>query len=97
MTKSEVLSKVSKNTGIEKSLTQKAVESFLEVVKDSLCKGEPVFARGFGSFILKKRAKKVARNITKNTAVIVPEHYIVALKVSKDFSDKVKANVKVKK
>jgi DNA-binding protein HU-beta len=97
MTKSEVLNKVAKNTGIEKLLVQKSVENFLDVVKDAFSKGEPVFARGFGSFVLKKRAKKTARNIRKNTAVVVPEHYVVALKVAKDFADKVKANVKTKK
>jgi DNA-binding protein HU-beta len=90
MTKAETLSKVSKRTGIEKVLVQKSVEGFLDVVRDSLTAGEPIFVRGFGSFILKKRAKKIARNIRKNTSLVVPEHYIVSLKPVKSFADDVK-------
>jgi DNA-binding protein HU-beta len=95
MTKSEVLTRVGRNTGIEKLLVQKVSESFLEVIKESLSKGENVYIRGFGSFALKKRAKKLARNIRRNTALIVPEHYIVTLKPSKQFMDDVK-KLKVK-
>jgi DNA-binding protein HU-beta len=95
MTKAEVLTRVNRNTGIEKLLVQKSIESFLEVVKNSLSSGEPVFVRGFGSIVLKKRARKLARNIRKNTAIMVPEHYIVALKPCKDFADEVK-KLKVK-
>ena len=97
MTKAEALAKVAKKTGIEKLLVQKSVETFLDVVRGSLSAGEPVFVRGFGSFILKKRAKKIARNIRKNTAMVVPEHYVAALKPVKDFADDIKTNVKVKK
>lgn len=95
MTKAEVITRVSRSTGIEKLLVSKATECFMDIVKESLSKGEPVYIRGFGSFVLKKRAKKIARNIRRNTAMEVPAHYIAVLKPSKEFSDAVK-NVKIK-
>ena len=66
----------------------------METVKDSLVKDKNVYLRGFGSFIVKKRAKKTARNISKNTTIIIPEHFIPAFKPAKSFISKVKANVK---
>ena len=69
MTKAEIVNEVAKATGLEKTTVQTVVEAFMESVKDSLAKEEPVYLRGFGSFIVKKRAKKVARNISKNTTI----------------------------
>jgi DNA-binding protein HU-beta len=96
MTKADIVNEISKNTGIEKITVQKAVESFMEVVKDSLTKEKNVYLRGFGSFIIKKRAQKTARNISKNTTIIIPEHFIPSFKPAKTFVGKVKNNVKTK-
>jgi DNA-binding protein HU-beta len=94
MTKADIVNEISKNTGIEKGTVQKTVEAFMETVKNSLVKDKNVYLRGFGSFIVKKRAKKTARNITKNSTIIIPEHFIPAFKPSKIFVGKVKNNVK---
>jgi DNA-binding protein HU-beta len=94
MTKADVVNEISKNTGIEKITVQKTVEAFMESVKDSLSKDKNVYLRGFGSFIVKKRAKKTARNISKNTTIIIPEHFIPSFKPSKTFINKVKTYVK---
>ena len=67
MTKADIVNEISKNTGIEKAVVLETVEKFMESVKGSLAKGENVYLRGFGSFIVKKRAQKTARNISKNT------------------------------
>ena len=71
MTKADIVNEISKNTGIEKVTVQKTVEAFMETVKDSLSNNKNVYLRGFGSFIVKKRAKKTARNISKNTTIII--------------------------
>jgi len=94
MTKADIVNEISKNTGIEKITVQKTVEAFMETVKESLMKDKNVYLRGFGSFIVKKRAQKTARNISKNTTIIIPEHFIPAFKPSKTFVSKVKGNVK---
>ena len=94
MTKADIVSEISKSTGIEKITVQKSVEAFMESVKGNLVKGHNVYLRGFGSFIVKKRAKKTARNISKNTTIIIPEHFIPSFKPSKSFAVKVKDNVK---
>ncbi|MDP4188928.1 MAG: HU family DNA-binding protein [Bacteroidota bacterium] len=94
MTKADIVNEISKNTGIEKITVQKTVESFMETIKDSLSKDKNVYLRGFGSYIVKKRAKKTARNISKNTTIIIPEHFIPAFKPARTFVSKVKNNVK---
>ena len=94
MTKADIVSLVSENTGIEKATVQKAIEAFMETVKESLVGGNNVYLRGFGSFIVKKRAQKVARNISKNTIVIVPEHFIPSFKPADSFVTQVKEVVK---
>ena len=94
MTKADIVNEISKNTGIEKITVQKTVEAFMETVKDSLVKDRNVYLRGFGSFIVKKRAQKTARNISKNTTIIIPEHFIPSFKPAKTFVNKVKGNVK---
>ena len=80
MTKAEVINEIAERTGIEKNDVQQTVESFFKVVKVSLANGENVYFRGFGSFTLKKRAQKIARNISKNTQITIPEHYIPKFK-----------------
>ena len=90
MTKSEVVNEISKKTGVDKAEALKCVEAFMEVVKESLTNEENVYLRGFGSFIIKKRATKVARNISKNTTITIPEHNIPAFKPAKSFIAKIK-------
>ena len=94
MTKADLVNEISKKTGIEKISVQKTIEAFMESVKESLIENENVYLRGFGSFITKKRAEKTARNISKNTTIIIPEHYIPSFKPSKGFVTDVKKNVK---
>ncbi len=94
MTKADIVNEISKATGIEKITVQKTVECFMECVKGSLVKNSNVYLRGFGSFVVKKRAEKTARNISKNTTIIIPEHYIPSFKPAKTFVNKVKNNVK---
>ncbi len=94
MTKADIINQISKETGIEKVAVQKTVESFMEVVKDSLQGGNNVYLRGFGSFIVKHRAEKTARNISKNTSIVIPAHNIPAFKPSKTFVSQVKNNTK---
>lgn len=94
MTKAEIVSKISQRTGIEKNVIMAIVEEFMTVVKDSLISGENVYLRGFGSFIIKKRAEKTGRNISKNTTVIIPAHNIPAFKPAKSFMSEVKTNTK---
>ncbi|MDR2119216.1 MAG: integration host factor subunit beta [Tannerellaceae bacterium] len=90
MTKADIVREIAKSTGIDKQTVLNSVESFMDLVKDSLSKGDNVYLRGFGSFIVKKRAQKTARNISKNTTIIIPEHNIPSFKPAKTFLDKVK-------
>lgn len=94
MTKADIVNEIAKNTGVDKASVLATVESFMEVVKDSLAKNDNVYLRGFGSFIVKKRAQKTARNISKNTTIIIPEHNIPAFKPAKTFVGKVKDSSK---
>jgi len=94
MTKADIISEISTKTGIEKVDVQETVEAFLKVIKNSMIGGENVYVRGFGSFVVKKRAQKTARNISKNTAIIIPEHFVPSFKPAKVFVDKVKNNSK---
>ena len=88
MTKAEIVNEISINTKIEKITVMKTVEAFMETVKDSLVEGENVYLRGFGSFVVKKRAQKTARNISKNTTIIIPEHNVPSFKPAKIFASK---------
>ncbi|RZK41271.1 MAG: integration host factor subunit beta [Pedobacter sp.] len=94
MTKADIISEISTKTGIEKVDVQETVEAFFKVIKNSMIGGENVYVRGFGSFVVKKRAQKTARNISKNTAIIIPEHFVPSFKPAKVFVDKVKNNSK---
>ncbi len=90
MTKADIVNEISKSTGIDKASVLDAVEKFMEIVKDSLANDENVYLRGFGSFIVKTRSQKTARNISKNTTIIIPEHKIPSFKPAKVFMDQVK-------
>lgn len=96
MTKADIVNAISENTGIEKMVVQKTIEAFMESVKGSLINGEDVFLRGFGSFVVKKRAEKTARDMAKNTTITIPAHNIPAFKPAKSFVSEVKDNNKVK-
>jgi DNA-binding protein HU-beta len=94
MTKAEIVTEIAEKTGIEKVTVQATVEAFMKSVKNNLSQGKNVYLRGFGSFIVKKRAMKKGRNISKNTTIIIPEHFIPSFKPAKTFADKVKKSVK---
>ena len=89
MTKADIVNEIAKKTGAEKVLVQTIVEAFMDEVRGSLIENNNVYLRGFGSFIIKKRATKVARNISKNTTITIPEHNIPAFKPAKSFVAKV--------
>jgi len=90
MTKAEIVSEISNKTGLEKQAVQTIVETFMTSVKGALAKNENVYLRGFGSFIVKQRAKKTARNISKKTTIIIPAHKVPAFKPCKPFVNAVK-------
>lgn len=96
MTKAEIVSSISEKSGIEKGDVLATVEAFMDSVKNSLENGENVYLRGFGSFIIKKRAEKTGRNISKNTTIKIPAHNIPAFKPAKVFVEGVKRKVPVK-
>jgi DNA-binding protein HU-beta len=90
MTKAEIVSEISNKTGLEKQAVQTIVETFMTSVKGALAKNENVYLRGFGSFIVKQRAEKTARNISKKTTIVIPAHKIPAFKPCKTFVNAVK-------
>ena len=90
MTKAELINEIAIQTGYDKITITNVVESAMQQIKSSVAAGENVFLRGFGSFITKVRAQKVARNIVKKTSVIVPEHKVPAFKPSPEFKEAVK-------
>ena len=96
MTKADIVNEIAESTGVEKNVVQETVEAFMGSVKNAMENGDNVYLRGFGSFIIKKRAEKTGRNISKNTSIIIPAHYIPAFKPSKTFASQVKNKVKGK-
>lgn len=97
MRKVDLINKISDKTGLAKVDVLVTLESFFKEVKDTLAEGESIYIRGFGSFVIKKRAKKIGRNIKRNVAIEIPEHYIPAFKPSKTFTNMVKESDKIKK
>jgi DNA-binding protein HU-beta len=95
MTKAEIVNNITDATGMEKVDVQQVVELFMKEVKSSLETGENVYLRGFGSFFIKTRAKKIGRNITAGKPIEIPAHNIPSFKPAKVFLEKVKSNVKV--
>ncbi len=93
MRKADIINQIADKTGIPKVDVLVAIEQFFTEVKDTLAEGENVYIRGFGSFIVKKRAEKIGRNIKKNTSVVIPEHCIPAFKPAKIFTEQVKESV----
>jgi DNA-binding protein HU-beta len=96
MTKAEIIQEISLKTGVEKNQVQEVVESFFKVVRNNMTEGRNVYFRGFGSFIIKRRAKKIARNISQNSAMVIDEHFIPSFKPDKTFVDKIKKSEAVK-
>ncbi len=94
MTKAELVNQISEATGVEKVAVLASIEAFMKSIKDSVANGDNVYLRGFGSFIVKTRAEKKGRNITKNTTIIIPEHNIPAFKPAKVFVNQVKKTKK---
>lgn len=90
MTKAEIVSEIAAKTGLEKQVVLTVVEGMMDTIKTSMINRNEVFLRGFGSFIIKHRAEKTARNISKNTTIIIPAHNIPAFKPAKEFMEKVK-------
>jgi DNA-binding protein HU-beta len=97
MTKAEIVSEIADKTGIEKVAVLATVEAFMETIKGSMEDGNNVYLRGFGSFVIKERAKKTGRNISKNTTIVIPAHNIPSFKPAKTFVESVKTKVKVGK
>jgi DNA-binding protein HU-beta len=91
MTKADVVTEIVQETGLDKNEALKAVEAFMNSIKKSLTNGQNVYLRGFGSFIVKVRAEKTGRNISKNTTIIIPAHKIPSFKPSKTFVQEVKS------
>lgn len=90
MTKADIVNEITKNTGIDKTTVLTAIEAFMDTIKESLVNEDNVYLRGFGSFVLKKRAQKTARNIAKNTTIVIPEHNIPSFKPAKSFIESIK-------
>ena len=94
MTKADVVTEIVQETGLDKNEALKAIEAFMASIKNSLTNGQNVYLRGFGSFIVKERAEKTGRNISKNTTIIIPAHNIPSFKPAKTFVEEVKTKVK---
>ncbi|MDO5419796.1 MAG: HU family DNA-binding protein [Bacteroides sp.] len=90
MTKADIVAQIAQQTGVNRTAVQTIVEAFMENIKDSMAAGNDVFLRGFGSFVVKQRARKVARNISKNTSIEIPAHSVPAFRPAKEFMNMVK-------
>ena len=93
MTKADLISEITEKTGVEKIAVQATVESLMTTIVDAMESGENVYLRGFGSFVIKKRAEKTGRDILKNTTIIIPEHYVPTFKPAKTFVEGVKNKI----
>jgi DNA-binding protein HU-beta len=96
MTKAEIINQIVAQTGIAKPIVSATVEAIMDTIKQNMEKGENIYLRGFGTFLLKRRAEKTGQNISKGTSVKIPAHMIPAFKPSKEYAEDVKSKVKVK-
>lgn len=96
MTKADLVSRITEKTGIQKEEVEKIIESFFVTIKDSLSQGENIYFRGFGSFTIKQRAAKTARNISQKSTIIVPAHQTPVFRPADDFISQVKEGLLVK-
>ena len=90
MTKADIVTEISKSTGLEKAAVLTVVEEFMKVVKESMASGDNVYLRGFGSYVVRTRKEKTARNISRNTAIKIPEHKVPTFKPSKVFLEEIR-------
>ncbi len=90
MTKAEIIKKISESTGVPKQDVAVTIEAFMEEIKKSMLGKENVYLRGFGSFVIKHRAEKTARNISKNTTITIAAHDFPSFKPAKSFVEKMK-------
>ncbi len=90
MTKDDLAKEIAKNTGIDKIEVMKTIEALMKTIKGSMVKGQNIYLRSFGTFVVKKRAKKTARNITKKTPMMIPEHFVPTFKPSREFLNLIK-------
>jgi DNA-binding protein HU-beta len=95
MTKADIVSRITEKTGIQKEEVEKIIESFFATIKNSLSEGENVYFRGFGSFMIRQRAAKTARNITLKSTIVVPAHQVPVFKPADDFISQVKDGLPV--
>ena len=93
MTKADIVSGIAKGTGVDRSTVLSIVEAFMDEVMTSMTEGKNVYLRGFGSFVVKKRAAKAARDIQNETTIIIPERYVPTFKPSQYFSEKLRNNL----
>lgn len=96
VTKAEIVAKIAQKTGLDKGDVSTTLEAFFKVVKTSMAEGDNIYIRGFGSFITKRRAKKVARIISRNTPIVIDEHYIPSFKPAKVFAQRIKESPTLK-
>lgn len=96
MNKADIINEISRSTGMEKAAVVLVVEKFMEQVKDALADGENIYLRGFGSFIVKTRKERIARNISRNTAVVIPERRVAAFRPSRLLTDDINAKFQLK-
>jgi len=96
MTKADIVSKIAKSTGIDRSTVLSIVEAFMDTVTTAMTEGQNVYLRGFGSFVVKKRAAKAARDIQNEVTILIPERYVPTFKPSQYFSDRLKKNLEGK-
>ena len=90
MTKADLIDDIAKKSGIEKLIVSEVVEGFMRSVQNNMSKGESIYLRGFGSFLVTKRAEKTGRNISKNTVIVIPEHFVPTFKACKEFKEKLR-------
>ncbi|MBX3102399.1 MAG: integration host factor subunit beta [Bacteroidetes bacterium] len=96
MTKADIVSKIAQKTGLEKADVSASLEAFFKVVKSSMADGDNIYIRGFGTFLIKKRAAKQGRIISRNKTIVIEEHYVPSFKPAKAFTDNVKDSHKVR-
>jgi DNA-binding protein HU-beta len=96
VTKAEIVAKIAQKTGLDKADVSTTLEAFFKVIKNAMAEGDNIYVRGFGSFVTKKRAKKVARIISRNTPIVIDEHYIPSFKPAKVFAQRIKESPKLK-
>jgi len=96
MRKAEIIADIVKSTGLDKVVVEATVEAIMTTIKDSMTNGENIYLREFGTFLLKKRAAKIGRNISKGTSIKIPAHFIPTFKPGREFAEVIKSKVKVK-